>query len=466
MWQTFTKKGGSINTTFSFTPGKDDLKVMDEIRAECESNGIKYSAVYNNRGAWNIKLSNCSGDPTWFQNRSYHPFITWTRQLGIYGQKSHNKEIPNQIMAMSRSQIQLFLSRLFSTDGCVQIRDRKSGRSVRIRYRSSSEVLIRQIKELLASIGIHSLIGVTRLENMLANKKQTKIITKHDSWVLEIPTEFAYRFLTEVGIYGKEDQYESHLTALLDEVQYNYSDVREYIDARGLKLRKRIGTGIFACVGSRTVAKKQLRSKIPEHVEDFFAHYKPSCYNTTFLVGVKSLSGMGELETCDITVDKNACFFGNLLSHNCSHRTTAGTMIFNTLDRFAFMGLQYKGIALELMQPDELPLFDLILTYASESGAASVEVIEGVTILDGGKVVGLDQMNPSETYSFMAMRYRPLRPLSWQVSSDFMVVPSKNDTQRSFKLFGSGAPTDSQDNYNQAVSNTTNVPGPLWGVGA
>lgn len=102
------------------------------------------------------------------------------------------------------------------------------------------------------------------------------------------------------------------------------------------------------------------------------------------------------------------------------HRTIAGTLMFNTIDRFAFHNIlneevsrdgTYGGRVTGRVLPDQLPLFDIYLTYVNEQGMAAVASVLGVTLLDMSSAASLDDLQPMEVYSYMAMDYIPLSPL-------------------------------------------------------
>lgn len=92
-------------------------------------------------------------------------------------------------------------------------------------------------------------------------------------------------------------------------------------------------------------------------------------------------------------------------------RTTAGTLIFHTIDRGAFTHRYepfHHGRHWVHQHGDELPLFDILLVYTNEMGMNAYEAITGVRILDMGRTISLENLHPAETYSFMALDYQPL----------------------------------------------------------
>ncbi|NEQ73736.1 MAG: DNA polymerase III subunit alpha [Okeania sp. SIO2C9] len=71
---------------------------------------------------------------------------------------SPDKEIPDWVFSLSKSQLQLFLGILWSTDGSF---DKKIGHTD---YNSTSEVLVRQIQHLLLRLGIVSLFNIKKIK--------------------------------------------------------------------------------------------------------------------------------------------------------------------------------------------------------------------------------------------------------------------------------------------------------------
>jgi hypothetical protein len=104
------------------------------------------------------------------------------------------------------------------------------------------------------------------------------------------------------------------------------------------------------------------------------------------------------------------------------HRTVAGTLIFHTIDQaaFSYSGNAWRqrygadGDPQKVFGPpaaDELPLFDIHLSYVNEVGMVSYESLYGVRVLDFGKTISLENLHPIESYSYMALDYVPLRPV-------------------------------------------------------
>jgi hypothetical protein len=141
------------------------------------------------------------------------------------------------------------------------------------------------------------------------------------------------------------------------------------------------------------------------------------------------------------------------------HRTTAGTLIFHTIDRNAFFydrrqpnglrhreaidGLDHRG----LPHPDTLPLFDIHINYINEEGMVSLESLFGVRLLDFGKTMSFESLHPMESYSFMALEYEPMRVLvsgnSLEVEKQFLLNRTTSRNPIPTKIFGPPRPKES-----------------------
>jgi len=101
------------------------------------------------------------------------------------------------------------------------------------------------------------------------------------------------------------------------------------------------------------------------------------------------------------------------------HRMIAGTLAFNTIERDAFQKYSIRnrdfiesGVRWSfLLQPDDLPPFDIQIVAINEMGDMSVAMLKGVTLLDSGSTYSLDQVVLTETYSYMALDRTPFQPV-------------------------------------------------------
>ncbi|MFN6480052.1 replicative DNA helicase [Nostoc sp. DedQUE07] len=169
----FTNINSRIQNDFtyaviSFSP---NLKVRIEIRSE--RTPILYAAM--SQGQKN-------------------PLTTWLENIGLWGKKADAKIIPQAIFKLERSQVSLFLNRLFATDGWATVLT--SGQS-QLGYCTVSEKLARQIQHLLLRFGI-----IASLKERSVKYKDTR----RQAWQLDITDAQSIKnFISEIGIFGKEE---------------------------------------------------------------------------------------------------------------------------------------------------------------------------------------------------------------------------------------------------------------------
>lgn len=153
------------------------------VRKAAEAFGCRVS-YHEGRGAWHQLVISGNG------NR-WHPkgVNLWLRNLGIFGQRSHEKHLPKDVFRFSNRQIALLLRHLWATDGCLFAR--RNGGSPRIYFSTCSERLARDIAALLLRFAIVARIG------QVAQPKGKSV------WTVDIRSSEQQRiFLDEIGAFG------------------------------------------------------------------------------------------------------------------------------------------------------------------------------------------------------------------------------------------------------------------------
>ena len=112
---------------------------------------------YPGRGNWHQLLLSGNG------NR-WHPdgVNRWLRDLGIFGQRSHDKRLPADVFRFSDGQVGLLLRHLWATDGSISCRCAGSKGSARVYFSTASEGLARDVAALLLRLGIVARIRIVR----------------------------------------------------------------------------------------------------------------------------------------------------------------------------------------------------------------------------------------------------------------------------------------------------------------
>jgi replicative DNA helicase len=120
-----------------------------------------------------------------------NPIAAWLDKLGLFGLRSYEKFVPQEVFALPNDQVALFLHHLWATDGSVRW-DEKTGMG-RIYYASTSRRLVDDVALLLVRLGIFSRI-------YRAPKAGYR-----DCWHLQIPgAENQTRFLHVVDAQGQK----------------------------------------------------------------------------------------------------------------------------------------------------------------------------------------------------------------------------------------------------------------------
>jgi replicative DNA helicase len=81
-----------------------------------------------------------------------NPVSRWMQELGIFGLRSHEKQVPEKVFEQPAGAVAHFLRHLWATDGCVQMK----GDYPAVYYASSSERLAQDVQSLLLRVGINS----------------------------------------------------------------------------------------------------------------------------------------------------------------------------------------------------------------------------------------------------------------------------------------------------------------------
>lgn len=125
---------------------------------------------------------------------SKNSVTSWLEELSLMGKNAFEKAIPSVVFTLPRSQIALFLSRLFACDGSVYLSQKKNI----ISYCSVSKELIYGVQHLLLRFGILSKIRIKHIKYR---------DTRRPAYELEIcSSEDVLRFCDEISIYGKEEK--------------------------------------------------------------------------------------------------------------------------------------------------------------------------------------------------------------------------------------------------------------------
>ena len=93
-------------------------------------------------------------------------------------------------------------------------------------------------------------------------------------------------------------------------------------------------------------------------------------------------------------------------------RTIAGSLIFTVFNEYAFYRIkEFKKALLEKNYApvaDMLPPFDVVLTFFNEYALAAKMKLYGITIVDEGQTMSIDDLITEQTYTYMARGIQPM----------------------------------------------------------
>ena len=163
---------------------------------------------YAGRGRWHQLLISGNGD-------RWHPrgVTRWLRELGIFGQRSHQKRIPDEAFRLSDRQIALLLQHLWATDGTIAAR-RGSRGSRGVFYATNSPGLASDVAALLLRLGVVARISKTR-----------KAAYRPVYFVAVSGARDQRRFLQTVGAFGPRVVQARRLHAMLGDRAMASSDL-------------------------------------------------------------------------------------------------------------------------------------------------------------------------------------------------------------------------------------------------
>jgi len=109
------------------------------------------------------------------------------------------------------------------------------------------------------------------------------------------------------------------------------------------------------------------------------------------------------------------------------HRMIGGTMVFSSYDRNVWFKL-IEGVGQPInrnivrIMPDDMPLFDITISFVNEDGDIAITGLLGVSILDEGETYSMDNVSIMESYSYMAIEKIPYQPVDLYSKSNIKLA--------------------------------------------
>lgn len=157
---------------------------------------------------------------------------------------------------------------------------------------------------------------------------------------------------------------------------------------------------------------------------------------------------LGELQTVSYSIHREnspirTIGHANVRGFIKGSRTIAGSLIFTVFNEYSWYKIEeyknYLSRSNGFFAPlaDMLPPFDIVFTFFNEYGNASKMKIYGVTIVDEGQTMSVDDILTEQTYTFMA---RGIQPITKMINEKEMTklgdIEAQKAAQRNRNIFG------------------------------
>jgi replicative DNA helicase len=265
------------------------------------------------RGAWHQLVLSGNG------NR-WHPAGAnrWLRELGVFGQRSHEKRIPADVFALVTEQVRLFLRHLWATDGTIAARKSpKSRGGANVSFSTSSRGLAEDVAALLLRVGIVARIHVVHQRGA----RPCHVVAVSGA-------EAQRRFLSGIGAFGPRVASARALELALGGVESNpnvdtlpqevFAQVRSTMQKRGITHRAMAALRGTAYGGSSHYSFAPSRSTIADYAEILGDEdLRAKAESDLFWDTVAGIEPAGDEDVYDLTVPGPASWLADgILSHN------------------------------------------------------------------------------------------------------------------------------------------------------
>lgn len=292
------------------TSSEENSKIVRE--AAEEEFGAKVKR-YKGRRTWHQLLISGNG------NR-WHPagINKWLRELGIFNQRSHQKQIPQAAFQFSNEQVALLLRHLWATDGTIYVRPKEKKGGHIIHFSTNSQNLAQDVTRLLLRFGI-----VSRIQRTLKPGYR--------------PTYMVYvtgaadmrKFLYYVGAFGPKKIQAEKLSKSLDGIISNtnvdtlpktfFDRVRELMRFKGITTRQMAalrGTSYGGISHFNFAPSRATMFKYAEILND--DELREHCQDDLFWDTITKIYYNGIEDVYDLTVPKLASWLTDtgVVSHN------------------------------------------------------------------------------------------------------------------------------------------------------
>lgn len=264
------------------------------------------------------------GPGNWFQllisgnGNRWHPagINHWLRELGVFGQRSHEKRVPAAAFCLDDRQVALLLRHLWATDGTVSLRRTGPG-PANVSFSTASRTLAEDVAALLLRLGIVARINTV---NSRASRPWFSVSVSG--------REFQGLFAERIGGFGPRAADIDGLRSYLEGLRANtnvdtlppstFARVREVMARRGISQRAmaaRRGTSYGGGAHFGFSPSRATALHYAELLDDDVLRAQAT--SDLFWDTVVEVVSAGDEEVFDLTVPGPSCWLADgLVSHN------------------------------------------------------------------------------------------------------------------------------------------------------
>jgi replicative DNA helicase len=286
---------------------------LDNSEAVAQAARREFDAVvtrYEGRRTWHQLLISGNG------NRWKPAGVgAWLKELGVHGQRSHQKRVPRDAFRLADDQIALLLRHLWATDGSIFCARRADGKLARrVYYATTSPGLASDVAALLLRLGI------------IARTTTTTSGERRISNVVVSGAAHQRLFLDTVGAFGPRVPQANALRASLPAATTNvdtlpteiWSDVRAAMVVGGVTQRAMAQLRGTSYAGTSHFNFAPSRATVADYAELLGSERLASAaHSDLFWDRIVSIEPDGEEEVFDLTVPGPSSWLADgLVTHN------------------------------------------------------------------------------------------------------------------------------------------------------